>query len=228
MRILVIDGNSLSARALHAALSADGFQVFLCASSDEGIDLLKTYEYDAVVCRAAWGEDAGRDTARLRASNMATPVLVLSDDGLASSRVTALLQGADDCLSKPYQRAELFARLRALVRRSRSLPRSTINVGNLEIDFDERVVRIAGQPIHLTTTEYRMLELLALRKGRIVSKQALFESLYDGSDDPEEKVINVFVSKLRKKIAEQNSGESYIGTVWGSGYRLGDPLARAA
>jgi two-component system, cell cycle response regulator CtrA len=154
--------------------------------------------------------------------------LVLLDDCQASARVAVLAQGADDSLSIPFDTDELRARLRAIVRRSRRHPESTIRIGNLEINLDSHEVQVAGQVIHLTGSEYRMLEVLALRKGNMVRKETMFELLYDGRDDPGDKVINVYVCKLRKKIAAANHGESYITTAWGTGYLLRAPAQAQA
>ena len=230
MRILAIDDNSLWSRALRDTLSSEGFQVFLCKSSEEAIELLKANEYDTVVvARAPSGASIGEIVKQLRVARVATPILALSDDDNASSRVAALTQGADDCLSRPYHRDELSARLRAIIRRSRAHPQSIIRIGKMEINLETREVRIAERVIHMTKSEYRTLELLALRKGKTVGKQTIFDSLYDGrDDDPEEKIINVFVSKIRRKIAAASQGENYIATTYGGGYRLSEPVARAA
>jgi two-component system cell cycle response regulator CtrA len=230
MRILAIDGNRLWSQALRDMLISEGFRVHLCKSGDEAVELTKTYEYDAiVVARAPSGASIGEIIKQLRVARVATAILALSDDENVSSRVVALAQGADDCLSKPYHRDELSARLRAIIRRSRAHPQSIIRIGKMEINLETREVRIADRAIHMTKSEYQTLELLALRKGKTVGKQTIFESLYDGhDDDPEEKIINVFVSKIRRKIAAASQGENYIATTYGGGYRLSEPAAYAA
>lgn len=160
---------------------------------------------------------------------MGTPVLVLSDDTLIETRVNLLSLGADDCLVKPFHNSEFFARLRAIVRRARSFSQSLLMIGDLVVNMDAKMVSVAGRPVHLTVKEYQMLEYLALRKGSTLSKSALIEYLYNGMDEPEAKIIDVFVCKLRKKLASAGSGISYISTVWGAGYQISDnPVAQLA
>jgi two-component system, cell cycle response regulator CtrA len=224
MHILVIDEKPLSAHALKSMMAPEGFRTNHCVSLEEGIEFAEIYEFDAIVMHPA----ACADIGRLRAAGIAIPILAILDDVAASSRIAALSLGADDCMSRPFDKSELGARLRASVRRSRTHPHSTIRAGNLLINLDTRDVRVGEERIHLTVTEYRVLEMLALRKGTTVSRERLFESLYDGRDDPEDHVINVFVCKLRKKIAAVNHGESYITTNWGSGYRLSEPAGPRA
>jgi two-component system cell cycle response regulator CtrA len=228
MRVLAI-GNRQWRLYLKQMLESYGFQAFDGESCEDAIELLKLYEYDALVIGPGLSHmPAAAAIRRLRAVKVSAPILVLLDDCLASSRVAALAHGADDSLSIPFDGDELCARLRAVVRRSRLHPESTIRIGNLEINLDSREVRVSGRAIHLTASEYRMLELLALRKGNMVRKETMFGLLYDGRDDPGERVINVFVCKLRKKIAAANQGESYITTAWGAGYRLCGPAPLAA
>jgi two-component system cell cycle response regulator CtrA len=223
LRVLLIDRSNLSARELRAVLERDGFGVFRCDNCEEAIEFVKIGEYDAILlAHLKPGAGAGLETGRLRRGSIATPILALSDDPAVSSRIAALAQGADDCLSRPFHKAELCARLRTIIRRSRSHSQPAIRIGNLEINTETRDVQVGGRAIHLTVTEYRILELLALRKERTVSKDTIFAALYDGRDDPGDRVVHVFASKIRKKIAAVNHGQSYITTIWGGGYRLSD------
>jgi two-component system, cell cycle response regulator CtrA len=229
MRVLTIDDNSLWRHALKAMLSVEGFQVFMCESCENAVSLTRVYDFDAIIVgRTALDTTVPKTIGRLRSANVATAILALSDCATVSSRVAALAQGADDCLSKPFHKAELSARLRAIIRRSCAHSQSVIRIEKLEINLETQEVRVSDQPVHMTRTEYRMLELLALRKGKVVHRRTIFELLYDGHDDPEEKVIDVFVHKIRKKIALLNRGVSYIETTWGEGYRLSEPATCAA
>lgn len=229
MRILFIGGDGRYAESTTAALTSEGFHVSLCASGEEGIELAGYLEFDAIVVDAELGDMSGRRVvARLRATDVSLPILILLDEAAPASRVSALGDGADDCLSKPFHSAELGARLRAVVRRSKSHPHPVIRIGALEIDTENRELRASGRPVHLTRTEYRMFELLALRKGQTVRRSTMFETIYDGQDDPDEKVIDVFMCKIRKKIAAATCGETYISTAWGDGYKLHEPRLNAA
>lgn len=228
MRVLMIERNELASRILKAELASSGFEPQSCESCEDAAEIVKHCDYDAIVVGRSF---AGSDLAsvkQLRASDVGVPILVLLDDEQVSSRIAALGAGADDCLSKPFHKAELSARLRAVIRRSKALPHSVARIGNIEIDLETKAVSISGQKLHLTTTEYRMLETLALRKGRTVPKEALFDMLYDGREGPAEHVISVFICKLRKKIAALNQGESYITTAWGGGYQMSPPQSAQA
>jgi DNA-binding winged helix-turn-helix (wHTH) protein len=154
--------------------------------------------------------------------------------GVNGLRVTRLLAhkikglgfGADDdFLTKPFDRRELITRIQASVRRSESHSESTIRTGNLVVNLDTRVVSVDDQPVHLTGKEYGILELLSLRKGTPLTKEMFLNQLYGGMDEPEPKIIDVFVCKLRKKLAQATGGKHYIETVWGRGYVLRDPAA---
>ncbi|MCX8501080.1 MAG: response regulator transcription factor, partial [Alphaproteobacteria bacterium] len=124
----------------------------------------------------------------------------------------------------PYDRAELLARVQAIIRRSKGHSESTIRTGKIVVNLDSRSVDADGKPIHLTGKEYAILELLSLRKGTTLTKEMFLNHLYGGMDEPELKIIDVFVCKLRKKLSEATNGDSYIETVWGRGYVMQDPV----
>ena len=230
MRILMIEGDQFTAKSLSLALENEGFQVHVADLGEEGIDLAKRYEYDAITLNPDMPDLRGVDILRrIRAAKVATPVLVLTGDTVIETRVNLLSLGADDCLVKPFHNAEFFARLRAIVRRTRAYSQSLLTIGDLVVNMDAKMVSVAGTPVHLTVKEYQMLEYLALRKGSTLSKSALIEYLYNGIDEPEAKIIDVFVCKLRKKLASAGRGNSYIATVWGAGYQISEnPVAQLA
>jgi two-component system, cell cycle response regulator CtrA len=131
--------------------------------------------------------------------------------------------GADDYLTKPFHKDELVARIHAIVRRAKGHAQSVIHTGDLVVNLDTKTVEVEGERVHLTGKEYQMLELLSLRKGTTLTKEMFLNHLYGGIDEPELKIIDVFICKLRKKLASATGGEHYIETVWGRGYVLRDP-----
>ena len=152
-----------------------------------------------------------------------SPVLILSGLTESENKVKGLGTGADDYLTKPFEKNELLARIQAIVRRSQGHSQSIISTGRLSINLDAQSVEIDGQAIHLTGKEYGILELLSLRKGTTLTKEMFLNHLYGGMDEPELKIIDVFICKLRKKLSTATGGVTYIETVWGRGYVLRDP-----
>ena len=231
MRILMIEDDKALAAGLRIMLEARGFNVYVTDSGEEGLDLARIYEYDAVLLDLTLPDMSGLETLRsLRASRIDTPVLVLSGTTEGKTKVAALTAGADDYVTKPCHHDELVARLHALVRRSRGFSRSLIVTGDLTLDLTAKNVVVAGQRVHLTSKEYQILELLALRKGVMITKEMFLNHLYGGMDEPEAKIIDVFICKLRKKLAAFTNGAHRLETVWGRGYLLreADELAQAA
>jgi two-component system cell cycle response regulator CtrA len=161
---------------------------------------------------------------KLRTAKVGTPVLNLSGVSEMDSKVRALGFGADDYVTKPFHRDELIARIHAIVRRSKGHSQSVINTGKLTVNLDTKTVEVDSSRVHLTGKEYQMLELLSLRKGTTLTKEMFLNHLYGGMDEPELKIIDVFICKLRKKLAASTGGDHYIETVWGRGYVLRDPI----
>jgi two-component system cell cycle response regulator CtrA len=161
---------------------------------------------------------------RLRAARVNTPILILSGLSELDSKIKGLGFGADDYMTKPFDRRELIARIQAIVRRSKGHSDSIIRTGKLSVNLDARTVEVESQPLHLTGKEYGILELLSLRKGTTLTKEMFLNHLYGGMDEPELKIIDVFVCKLRKKLSAATGGNNYIETVWGRGYVLRDPI----
>jgi two-component system cell cycle response regulator CtrA len=160
---------------------------------------------------------------RMRAAKIDTPILILSGLSGLDDKLKGLGFGADDYLTKPFDKRELVARIQAIVRRSKGHSESIIRTGKIAVNLDARTVEVEGQPLHLTGKEYGILELLSLRKGTTLTKEMFLNHLYGGMDEPELKIIDVFVCKLRKKLANATGGDNYIETVWGRGYMLRDP-----
>ena len=147
---------------------------------------------------------------------------------LTADKVRSFGFGADDYMTKPFHKDELVARIHAIVRRSEASPQSVINTGELSVNLDAKTVEMSGTPVPLTGKEYQMLELLSMRKGSTLTKEMFLNHLYGGMDEPELKIIDVFVCKLRKKLSQATGGEHYIETVWGRGYVLRDPVESGA
>ena len=156
-------------------------------------------------------------------SKVKTPVLILSGLAGIEDKVSGLGHGADDYMTKPFHKNELVARIHAIVRRSKGHAQSVIQTGDLVVNLDAKTVEVDGARAHLTGKEYQMLELLSLRKGTILTKEMFLNHLYGGMDEPGSKIIDVFMCKLRKKLANASDGKDYIETVWGRGYVLREP-----
>ena len=224
MRVLLIEDDSAVARSIELMLQSDGFNVYVTDLGEEGLDLGKIYDYDIIVLDLNLPDMHGYDVLkRLRVAKVETPILILSGMSEPDDKVSGLGFGADDYMTKPFDKCELVARIYAIVRRSKGHSQSVIKTGRLTINLDSRAVEIDGQRLHLTGKEYDMLELLSLRKGTTLTKDMYLNHLYGGMDEPELKIIEVFICKLRKKLANATGGENYIETVWGRGYVLRNP-----
>ncbi|HMR29727.1 MAG TPA: response regulator transcription factor [Geminicoccaceae bacterium] len=224
MRALTIEDDPVSARLIEAALRSENIVFEPTDRGEEGIELAKLYDFDIIILDLRLPDVDGYEVVRrLRAARVQTPVLILSGRSDPTDKVRGLTSGADDYLTKPFNKAELVARIQAIVRRSKGHAESSIQTGKLAINMDARSVEVAGRRLHVTGKEYAILELLSLRKGTTLTKEMFLDHLYGGMDEPELKIIDVFICKLRKKIAAITGGEHYIETVWGRGYVLKDP-----
>jgi two-component system cell cycle response regulator CtrA len=233
MRVLLIEDDRMMARSIELMLSASGFIVEKTDSGEDGVDLGEVYDYDCIVLDLSLPDMSGLDVLRtLRRSKNATPIMVLSGTQEIESKIKALSLGADDYMTKPFHKDELVARLRAVIRRSKGHAQSQIIIGDMTIDLDAKIVHVNGARIHLTGREYQTLELMALRKGKTLTKDIFLSSLYGGMDEPGAKIVDVFICKLRKKLAPATDGRHVIETVWGGGYCLREadqaPVATAA
>jgi two-component system cell cycle response regulator CtrA len=224
MRALMIEDDPVSARLIEAALRSENIVFEPTDHGEDGIELAKLYDFDIIILDLRLPDIDGYEVVRrLRAARVLTPVLILSGRTDATDKVRGLTSGADDYLTKPFNKAELVARIQAIVRRSKGHAESVIQTGKMLINMDARSVEVDGRRLHVTGKEYAILELLSLRKGTTLTKEMFLDHLYGGMDEPELKIIDVFICKLRKKIAVATGGEHYIETVWGRGYVLKDP-----
>ena len=221
MRVLLIEDDSSMARSVELMLRSEGFVCDTTDLGEDGLEIGKLYDYDIILLDLMLPDIDGYEVLRrLRAARVSTPILILSGLGDTDKKIKGLGFGADDYLTKPFDKGELIARIQAVVRRSKGHSESIIRTGRLSINLDSRAVEVGDQPLHLTGKEYAILELLSLRKGTTLTKEMFLNHLYGGIDEPELKIIDVFICKLRKKIAQATGGDNYIETVWGRGYVL--------
>ena len=230
MRVLVIEDNEAVSQMIELMLTGKGFNVTIAALGEEGIDYAKSYDYDAIVLDLQLPDMSGHQVLKeLRLAKIQTPVLMLSGNMQVEAKVKSLTSGADDYLTKPFHKDELIARINAIVRRAQGHSQTIITTGKLNVNLDSRTVEAKGVRVPVTGREYQLLELLSLRKGATLTKSMVLDHLYGGMDEPEIKIIDVFICKLRKKLAAACDGEQYIETIWGSGYRMHDvPTMKAA
>lgn len=224
MRILLVEDDQATADTIKLALHSEGYVIDTADLGEDGLEIGKIYDYDLIILDLMLPDIDGYEVLRrLRDARVETPILILSGLDELDNKVKGLGFGADDYLTKPFHKRELLARIQAIIRRSKGHSQSMINAGDLSINLDARSVEVSGKPVHLTGKEYGILELLALRKGTTLTKEMFLNHLYGGMDEPEAKIIDVFVCKLRKKLANAAGGTNFIETVWGRGYVLRDP-----
>lgn len=224
MRVLLVEDDPTTSRSIEMMLTHADFNVYATMSGEEAVELAKLYDYDLMLLDLNLPDLSGHDVLRqLRMARVDTPILILSGEESTDSKLRGFGSGADDYLTKPFHREELVARIHAIIRRSKGHAQSIITTGNISVNLDSKSVDVGGTPVHLTGKEYQMLELLSLRKGTTLTKEMFLNHLYGGMDEPELKIIDVFICKLRKKLSQVNDGESHIDTVWGRGYVLREP-----
>ena len=229
MRILLVEDDPTTSKSIEMMLQNANLNVYATDLGEEGIDLAKLYDYDLILLDLNLPDMNGHEVLRqLRIAKVETPILILSGADDTESKLKGFGFGADDYMTKPFHRQELIARIHAIVRRSKGHAQSVIATGKFTVNLDAKTVEVDGKPVHLTGKEYQMLELLSLRKGTTLTKEMFLNHLYGGMDEPELKIIDVFICKLRKKLSEATGGENYIETVWGRGYVLRDPASSEA
>ncbi len=224
MRILLIEDDPVVAQSIELMLSTGPFEVETTSLGGDGVDIGKLDRHDLILLDLNLPDMSGYDVLRvLRVAKVQTPILILSGLATIENKVKGLGFGADDYLTKPFHKDELVARIHAIVRRSARDPEPVLQCGDLIIKQQLKRAQVAGTPVPLTTREFQLLELLALRQGSTITKEMILNRMYGGMDEPEQKIIDVFICKLRKKLAEASGGKNYIETVWGRGYALREP-----
>jgi two-component system OmpR family response regulator len=213
MRILIVEDEPDLLHSLAQALREEGYAVDTAANGQDGLFNAQSCDYDAVVLDVMLPKlDGWTVLERLRKTKK-TPVLMLTARDQSKDRVRGLDTGADDYVVKPFDLPELLARLRALIRRGANQTRNALEIGDVTIDIAARAVLRAGQPVSLTAREYALLEYLALHRGELVTRTALYEHLFDENDSTMSNLLDVHVSNLRKKL-----GADFITTRRGHGY----------
>ncbi len=202
MRVLLIEDDSATAQSIELMLQSEGFNVYTTDLGEEGVDLGKLYDYDIILLDLNLPDMSGYEVLKTLARRKvadADPDPV-GPGRRSTTRCAGLGFGADDYMTKPFHKDELVARIQAIVRRSKGHAQSVIETGDLKVNLDTKTVDVNGQRVHLTGKEYQMLELLSLRKGTTLTKEMFLNHLYGGMDEPELKIIDVFICKLRKKL----------------------------
>ena len=213
MRVLLVEDDPTTAKSIEMMLTHANLNVYATDLGEEGIDLAKLYDYDIILLDLNLPDMTGHDVLRqLRLARIETPILILTGSDDTENKIRGFGFGADDYLTKPFQREELVAPIHAIVRRSKGHAQSIIWTGKVAVNLDAKTVEVEGKTVHLTGKEYQMLELLSLRKGTTLTKEMFLNHLYGGMDEPELKIIDVFICKLRKKIAQATDNENYILT----------------
>ena len=224
MRVLLIEDDKSMAQNIKMILTKEGMVVDVSNYGEEGTEYSRLYDFDIIILDLGLPDMDGLDVLKkIRLEKISTPVLILSGTNTSDKKVQGLVSGADDYLTKPFDKSELVARIKAIVRRSQGHSKSILNVGKLEINLDSKTVCVDGDIVHLTGKEFQILELLALKQGTTLNKEQFLNHLYGGMDEPELKIIDVFICKLRKKLKKATGGDDYIGTIWGRGYLLQAP-----
>lgn len=225
MRVLLVDDDLTVAHGVSLLLQTTRAIVEHAATGEAAIDLTRHYEFDIVLLDVILPDVKGFEVVRrMRAARNDTPVLMLSGLSRPQTRVKGLSLGADDFITKPFNASELLARVQAIVRRRKGYSQPALRLGGLELHLDSRRVTVNGRAVHLTSKEYSILELLVLRKGKLLTKEAFLNHLYDGSDEPERQIVDLYICRLRKKLAVAGA-DNLIGTVRGHGYMICEPLA---
>ena len=214
MRVLLVEDDPTTSKSIELMLTHANLNVYATDLGEEGIDLAKLYDYDLILLDLNFPDMNGHEVLRqLRLARVDTPILILTGSSDTENKIKGFGFGADDYLTKPFHREELVARIHAIIRRSKGHSQSVITTGTIEVNLDAKTVSADSKPVHLTGKEYQMLELLSLRKGTTLTKEMFLNHLYGGMDEPELKIIDVFICKLRKKLSQATGGENFIETV---------------
>lgn len=223
MRILLVEDCKDVANTIKRFLeNAHNMICDIAITGDEGIELGRRYDYDAIILDIMLPDISGHEILfNLRDNGIKSPILMLSGLSEIDHKLKGFSIGADDYITKPFNLRELVARIRNIILRSQGYTSPSIKIGShIVLYLESRTVEVNGKPLNITSKEYSILELLALRKGSLLSKETFLSHLYGGIDEPDLKIIDVFICKLRKKLCKVLGSFPNIETVWGQGYIL--------
>lgn len=224
MRVLLIEDDAILGAAVRDQIAADGHTVDWATRLDMARDCVSTVTYELVLLDLMLPDGRGLDFLKeRRAARDATPVIILTARDQISDRIAGLNAGADDYLVKPFDLAELSARIGAVARRYAGNPNPKVEIGDLTIDLAQRLIERAGQPITLTAREWVLFEAFVQRPRALVTKAQMEERLYSFDAEVESNTIEVYIGRIRKKL-----GHDIIETIRGMGYRLGQPKRAAS
>jgi two-component system cell cycle response regulator CtrA len=224
LRILLVEDDLTAAHGLSLVLKGFGAIVEHAATGEEALGLTRHYEYDIVLLDLILPDVKGYEVVRrMRILRNDTPVLILSGLSRPQAKVKGLSLGADDFITKPFNASELLARVQAITRRRKGYSQPALRLGGIELNLETREVTVNGREVRLTSKEYSILELLVLRRGKLLTKDAFLNHLYNGADEPERQIIDLYICRLRKKLAAAGA-DNLISTVWGHGYMVRDHL----
>ena len=225
MRVVLIEDDPRIAQCIAMLLRSDGYVCDIANFGEDGLEIGELYDYDIILLVLKLPDSTSYQVLhRLRAARVRTPTLILSSLSLPDDKLKELGVSAGDVLSFPFNKRELIGRIHSVIERTKERSDSIVKTGKLTVDLDAHTAKVGGEPLPLTAKEYRILELLAAHKNTTLTKEIFLNQLYGGMDEPELKIIDVFVCKLRKKLAQATGGETYIETIWGRGYALRDPV----
>jgi len=223
MKVLVIEAPARSFTSLEKTLLRQDFNVSAAASHDDAMQMLECFDHDIVVLHEVIeGGPAAHLLRKVRMKGIKTPIIMVAANDSTLNVVDIFSAGADDFITQAVNQEELVARIKAVVRRTRGIASSILHIGGLTLDLGNKSAFAAGKALKLTIKEYELLQALAIRKGRTVTKESLMSLLYNHDSEPEYKIIDVFICKLRKKLALALDGEVPIDTIWGRGYMMRD------
>ena len=221
MHILLIDKKPSINQGISFFLKGKGWVVDSAFSGEEGTELARLYDYDLILSDLLLNDITGAEVIKkIRNVGIKTPIIIISGNVPINQKINCLNLGADDYIVRPCDRNELMARIQAVVRRAKGYSSACVKIGKMNVNLDTKIITIDDKNLKLTKKEYALMELLALRQNTTVSKEQLLNHLYGAMDEPDMKIIDVFLFRIRDKIAKISSGKEYIQTVWGRGYIL--------
>ena len=225
--VLVVDDEPQILRALQTNLRGAGYEVVTASTAQEALSAAAMRPPDAVILDLVLPDGSGTDVCRELRSWSSAPVLVLSVVGDEAEKVAALDAGADDYVQKPFGIDELLARLRALLRRAAPSGEPVLEVGELAIDLEKRLVTVSGRRVQLTPNEFDLLRVLAQNEGKLMTHPAILREVWGPSYSTESHYLHVYISQLRRKLEDDPARPRYLLTEAGAGYRLVNPVARS-